>query len=96
VAAVNVLNGTGVFMQNKPNFLNNQRNISPVMTKPYSNFYPFGRRKNKANSNPIKPNLRKAKMNLSSVKTKEYANQPRLRPTSKQTQFKANQTQFLS
>ena len=45
------------FMQNKPNFLNNQRNISPVMTK-------------------------------------HYGYKMRLCPPAKQTQFKANQTQF--
>jgi len=67
------------------------------MTKHYRNFRLLGRRKNKAKTNPIKPNLRKAKMNLSSVKTKEYVNESPLRPPAKtnpkQTQFKPNQTQ---
>ena len=40
-------------MQNKPNFLNNQMNINPAMTKPNGNFHLLGRRKNKPNSNPI-------------------------------------------
>jgi len=35
VAAVNVLNGTGVFMQNKPNFLNNPMNITFCLTNYY-------------------------------------------------------------
>ena len=61
-------------------------NISFCLTKHYGNFRILGRRKNKANSNPIKPNLKNAKMNLSSVKTKEYVNEPRLRPPAKQTQ----------
>jgi hypothetical protein len=45
-------------MQNKPNFPEVQMNISPVITKPYGNFHLLARRKNKANSNPIKPNFR--------------------------------------
>jgi hypothetical protein len=45
------------FMQNKPNFLNNQMNINPDMTKHYGNFHFLGRRKNKAKTNPIKPNF---------------------------------------
>ena len=68
--------------------------INPVKTKHYGNFRLLGRRKNKPNSNPIKPNLRKAKMNASSVKKREYVNKPPHRPQPKQTQFKANQTQF--
>jgi hypothetical protein len=46
-----------LFMQNKPNFLETQMNINPDMTKHYGNFHLLGRRKNKANSNPIKPNF---------------------------------------
>ena len=53
VAAVNVLNGTGVFMQNKPNFLDKPININPVMTKHYGNFNLLGHRKNKPKTNPI-------------------------------------------
>jgi len=68
-------------------------NINFCLTKHYGNFCLIGRRKNKANSNPIKPNLRKAEMNLSSVKTKDYRNELPLRPTAKKTQNKPNQTQ---
>ncbi len=74
-------------MQNKPNFLNTQMNISQVLTKHYGNFRLLGRPKNKPNSKPNKPNLRKAKMNVNSVKTKDYRNEPPLRPPAKQTQF---------
>jgi len=50
---------TNSFMQNKPNFLNNQTNISRVMTKHYDNFHPLGRRKNKAKTNPIQTQSQK-------------------------------------
>jgi hypothetical protein len=81
-------------MQNKPNFSNTPMNISLVMTKHYEYKTPSDLRQNKPNSNPIKPNFQKAKMNISSVKTKGYANEPRLRTPAKQTQSKANQSQF--
>jgi len=74
-------------MQNKPNFLNNQMNITFCLTKLYGNFYLFGRRKNKPNSNPIKPNLKNAKMNLSPVMTKHYEQKTLLPPSAKQSQF---------
>ena len=45
-------------MQNKPNFLNAQINVSSFVTKDYENVHLLGRRKNKANSNPIKPNFK--------------------------------------
>jgi hypothetical protein len=40
-------------MQNKPNFLETQMNLSPDITKHYGNFPLLGRRKNKAKTNPI-------------------------------------------
>ncbi len=40
-------------MQNKPNLLNNQINVSKVLTKDYENKRLCRRLKNKANSNPI-------------------------------------------
>jgi len=45
-------------MQNKPNFSNTQMNINPVMTKHYGIFHFLERRKNKAKTNPIKPNFK--------------------------------------
>jgi len=68
--------------------------ISLITTKHYNNFRLLGRRKNKAKTNPIKPNLIKAKMNVNSVKTKDYVNGPRLCHLAKQTQFKPNQSQL--
>ncbi len=45
--------------------------------------------KNKANSNPIKPNFRKTKMNLNFYPTKDYKNEPLRR----RRENKPNQTQ---
>jgi len=61
-----------LFMQNKPNFLDAQMNISVYTTKHYQNFIPLAGYKNKPNSNPIKPNSQKAKMTVSSFITKDY------------------------
>jgi len=40
-------------MQNKPNFLNSQMNITFCLTKLYGNFHLPGHCKNKAKTNPI-------------------------------------------
>jgi len=69
-------------------------NITFYLTNCYEQKHPFPCLQNKANSNPIKPNLRKAKMNLSSVKTKDYRNELPLRPPVEQTQSNPIQTQF--
>jgi len=44
------------FMQNKPNLLNAQINVTSVTIKNYEENRPPNPRKNKPNSNPIKPN----------------------------------------
>jgi hypothetical protein len=49
-------------------------NLSPVITKHYGNFHLLGRRKNKPNSNPIKPNFLETQMNINPVMTKHYGN----------------------
>jgi hypothetical protein len=41
-------------------------------TKDYENKWQRRVRKNKPNSNPIKPNLKRAKMNVNSLITKDY------------------------
>ncbi len=65
---------SALFMQNKPNLLNAQMNISSVLTRDYENNIAFGLRKNKPNTKPIKANFRKAKMNVTTFLTKEYEN----------------------
>ena len=44
-------------MQNKPNLLDSQMNVSKVLTKGYENKRLCGGGENKAKTKPIKPNL---------------------------------------
>ena len=48
-----VLYKSTLFMQNKPNLLNTQMNVNPVLRKDYKNETLSGYGKNKPNSNPI-------------------------------------------
>ncbi len=50
-----------LFMQNKPNVKDAQINVNSYMKIIYEKLDTWLSVKNKANSNPIKPNLRKAK-----------------------------------
>jgi len=61
-----------LFMQNKPNLLDAQMNVSIFSTKVYENKSNWTLSENKPNSNPIKPNFRKAQMNVNSLITKGY------------------------
>jgi len=74
-------------MQNKPNLLDTQMNVTSLITVDYENKSNWKLGKNKPNTNPIKPNFRKAKMFLNFYSTKDYENKPRLRTPQKQTQF---------
>ncbi len=90
-----------IFMQNKPNFLDAQMNVSSVLTSDYENKSNWTLGQNKPNSNPNKANFLKAKMNVNSLITKGYRkkddfevriNKPNSNPI--QTQFKPKQSQF--
>ncbi len=59
-------------MQNKPNLLDAQMNVSTNITGAYENKRNWTLGQNKPNSNPIKPNFQKAKMNVNSLITKDY------------------------
>jgi len=59
-------------MQNKANLLDAQMNVTSIHTVVYENKWQRRVRKNKPNSNPIKPNLRKAQMNVNLYVTKDY------------------------
>jgi len=63
-------------MQNKPNLLNAQMNVSPFITKDYENDNTFRLPENKPNTNPIRtqsnPISEKPKMNVTSILTKDY------------------------
>ena len=61
-------------MQNKANFLDDQMNVTKVLTKEYENKTLGGSGKNKANSKPNKANLLNAQMNVTTFLTKEYEN----------------------
>jgi len=88
-----------IIMQNKPNLLHTQMNISSALTKDYESETAFRLRENKPNSNPNKPNFRKAKMNINSLITKDYRkndalgvqkNKPNSNPISSKTRINAN------
>ena len=64
--------------------------VTSYITKDYENICLRRPSQNKANSNPIKPNLLDAQMNVSKVLTKEYENVPLRR----RGENKAKQTQF--
>ncbi len=68
-----------LFMQNKPNLLNSQMNITSFITKYYENVRLYRCGENKPNSKPIKANQTQYKPNMNP----------------KQTQNEPNQTQFL-
>jgi len=69
---------SALFMQNKPNFIKDQMNVSIYYTNEYKNFIPLAGYKNKPNSNPIKPNTNpipeSPKMNETLFATKVYEN----------------------
>jgi hypothetical protein len=68
-----------LFMQNKPNFLDAQMNVSPVKTMNYEQITMNNANKNKPNSKPIQTQSNPIKANI----------------MPKQTQYKPNQTQSL-
>jgi len=85
-------------MQNKPNLLAPQMNVTSFYTVDYENIANWNLVKTKpikANTNPIqsqyKPNSRKAKMKLNFYSTKDYENETAFGLR----QNKPNQTQFF-
>ena len=86
-------------MQNKANFLDALMNVNIYNTVDYENKWQRRVRKNKPNSNPIKPNLRKAQMNVNLTLTKDYRkkddfavqkNKPNSNPISVKAKMNAN------
>ena len=59
-------------MQNKPNFPDDQMNVTSFYAVDYENKSNWTLGKNKPNSNPIKANFRKTQMNVNSLITKDY------------------------
>jgi len=58
-----VLYKSTLFMQNKPNFPDAQMNASSILTKDYRKNDAFAVQKNKAKTNPIKPNFTRRSIN---------------------------------
>jgi len=74
-------------------------NLNSLITTDYENKWQRRVRKNKPNSNPIKPNFRKAKMTVNSLITKDYIkyddfvvrkNKPNSNPISSKPKMSAN------
>jgi len=61
-----------LFMQNKPNLLDTQMNVSNSNTMTYKKANLALSEVEWANSNPNKPNFKKAKMNVNLILTKDY------------------------
>ena len=59
-------------MQNKPNVKDAQINVNSYIKSIYEILDTWLSGKNKANSNPKKPNFRKGKIDAKSVLTKDY------------------------
>ncbi len=78
-------------MQNKPNFLDTQMNITSVTITDYKEKHPSSHPQNKPNSNPI-GSYAQNEHNL--LFNKELRRKASFQTPRKQTQFKANQTQF--
>jgi len=74
-------------------------NVNSILTKDYENKWQRRVRKNKPNSNPIKPNLWDAQMNVNSLITKDYRkkddfavrkNKPNSKPISEKPKMNVN------
>jgi len=61
-------------MQNKPNLMDAQMNLTSLITMDYENIANWKLGENKPNTNPIKPNLQNDQMNVSAIITKDYKN----------------------
>ncbi len=70
-------NHSGCFMQNKPNLLDSQMNVTTVLTKDYENERPCRSAENKANQSQYKPNSRNVPIDVNLVKTRNYNNEQR-------------------
>jgi hypothetical protein len=81
------------FLQNKPNFLRSQMNVSNIITTNYQKFIPLVGYKNKPNQTQFKPKTKpifqKSKINVNIYYTREYNNKTAFR----RGKNKPNQTQ---
>ena len=87
------------FMQNKPNFPDDQMYVTVFYTKEYENRPNCKLDGNKANTKPNKPNFRKDQMNVTLFTTNAYGNEPRTtnnEHSCKTNPIKANSRPVLS
>ena len=87
------------FMQNKPNFPDEQIYLTAFYTKEYENRPTSTLDGNKANTKPNKPNFPKAQMNATFFTTNAYGNEPRTtnnEHSCKTNPIKANSRPVLS
>ncbi len=75
-AAIERVIGIGSYMQNKPNLLDGQMNVTSLIIADYENKSNWKLGQNKPNTNPLKPNFRKARMKLNFYLTNHYENKP--------------------
>ena len=66
-------------MQNKPNFPNTLKNLTPAIIKACRNVHPLAHPKNEPNSNPIKANLQNAQNEYNPIYNKRL---PKYTPVS--------------
>jgi len=77
-------------MQNKPNLLESQTNLTFYLQMAYENNSNWTLGENKPNSNPIKPNFFKSQNECKLTYNKGLQKKRRFRSPNKQTQFKPN------
>jgi hypothetical protein len=86
-------------MQNKPNLLNAQINVTSVTIKNYEEKRPCSPRKNKPNSNPIQtqtnPITKRPKMNVNKVLTRGYENKRLRRCAENKPNSNPNKPSFI-
>ncbi len=63
-----------LFMQNEPNFPDDQMNVNKVLTKDYENKSNWTLGENEPKTNPNEANFQKAKINVNFYSTKDYEN----------------------
>jgi hypothetical protein len=77
-------------MQNKPNLLNTQMNVSPVKTMNYEQLTMNYANKNKPNTNPIQSQSKPIKANQSQYKPNQSQYKPKTNPISEKPKMKLN------
>ena len=78
-------------MQNKAKYLDDQMNVSTIITRGYEDITRLRPPKKQSQTKPNKAKFKKAKMNVTSILTKGYENKPPIRAPKKQTQISKRQ-----